>query len=70
MSLYDKLNLVFKFLFLAVFTYGVISLTCCKKNCNGCPSNQSAQVTECCKAKNAPMQKKCGINCQKPCCKK
>ena len=29
MELKDKLNLIWKFSFLAVFTYAVISLTCC-----------------------------------------
>lgn len=36
----DKLNFAWKFLFLAVFTYGVVSLTCCSKDCN---------TTSCCK---------------------
>ena len=31
MELKDKLNLLWKFLFLAIFTYGVICVTCCKK---------------------------------------
>ena len=69
-DLKDKLNLLWKFLFLAVFTYGVISVTCCKSSCQGCPAKNSAQVSECCKAKNIPVQKKCGTSCQKPCCKK
>ena len=34
MDIKDKLNLARKFLFLAVFTYGVISLTCCSSNCD------------------------------------
>ena len=34
MTLFEKLNLLWKFLFLAVFTYGVINLTCCKKSCS------------------------------------
>ena len=29
MDLKDKLNLVWKFAFLAVFTYGVMSMVCC-----------------------------------------
>ena len=33
MDIEDKLNLAFKFLFLAVFTYGVLSLTCCSSDC-------------------------------------
>ena len=32
MDIKDKLNLAWKFLFLAVFTYGVLSLTCCSSN--------------------------------------
>ena len=43
MELKDKLNLVWKFLFLAVFTYGVISMTCCKDSCS------SASESSCCK---------------------
>ena len=34
MTLFEKLNLLWKFLFLAVFTYGVVSLTCCEKSCS------------------------------------
>ena len=34
MELKDQLNLLWKYLFLAVFTYGVISMTCCKKSCS------------------------------------
>ena len=33
MSLKDKINFALKFLFLGVFTYGVISLTCCSDSC-------------------------------------
>ena len=40
MEMKDKLNFAWKFLFLAVFTYGVLSLTCCSKDCN---------TTSCCK---------------------
>ena len=58
MELKDKLNLLWKFLFLAVFTYGVISLTCCRNSCSGFCKNQSAQVAS------------CGPNCIKPCCAK
>ena len=45
MELKDKLNLVWKFLFLAVFTYGVISMTCCKDSCSS-PSESSCCKTE------------------------
>ena len=58
MDFKDKLNLLWKFLFLAVFTYGVISITCCKKNCSS--SNCCKQTTQ--------VQKQCGSNCIKPCC--
>ena len=62
MELKDKLNLLWKFLFLAVFTYGVISLTCCRNSCSSVCKNQSAQVSPCKAA--------CGSNCSKPCCAK
>ena len=59
MTLVEKLNLLWKFLFLAVFTYGVVSLTCCKQRCStsGCSYKAGTQV-----------QKQCGVNCTKPCC--
>ena len=57
----EKLNLLWKFLFLAVFTYGVFSLTCCAKSCSA--------KQQCCKA-GQTIQKQCGINCSKPCCSK
>ena len=74
LELKDILNLVWKYLFLVVFTYGVISVTCCMQNCStGCaPSGcdkGSAPVSKCCKS-NAQIDKKCGSNCIKPCCKK
>ena len=62
MTLVEKLNLLWKFLFLAVFTYGVMSLTCCKQSC-------SASKAQCCKA-GAQIEKQCGANCTKACCKK
>jgi len=49
MSLYDKLNLVFKFLFLAVFAYGVITLACCSKS--SCASKCQVAPAQCCKNK-------------------
>ena len=55
----DKLNLLWKFLFLAVFTYGVISVTCCKKSCS--------KSSSCCKQTQA-IEKKCGVDCTKKCC--
>ena len=61
MTLLEKLNLLWKFLFLAVFTYGVMSMTCCKKSCSAsqqCNNKGYSQV-----------EKKCGDNCTKECCK-
>ena len=67
LELKDKLDLVFKFLFLAVFTYGIITLTCCKSSCKSQCSSTS--VTQCNKG-NASVEKQCGANCSKPCCDK
>ena len=57
MDIKDKLNLAWKFLFLAVFTYGVMSLTCCSSNCNS---------SACCKS-----QTQCSktVEAEKPCTK-
>ena len=60
MTLVEKLNLLWKFLFLAVFSYGVFSLTCCAKSCS---------ASQCSKA-GSQIQKQCGLNCSKPCCAK
>ena len=60
MDIKDKLNLAWKFLFLAVFTYGVLSVTCCKSSCG--------QSQGC--SKSAPAKTACGVNCQKACCVK
>ena len=44
MDLKDKLNLVWKFAFLAVFTYGVMSMTCCSNSCSSsCDSSKTKQ---------------------------
>lgn len=67
MDLKDKLNLCWKFLFLAVFTYGVISITCCKKSCSSYCKQGTSQVSQCCKS-NSQVQKQCDPNCIKPCC--
>ncbi len=77
MDLKDKLNLVWKFLFLAVFTYGVVSFTCykdcdksrCDKSgsyayCESKSKGCSAEKAQCDKAK-----KQCKSDCSKPCCK-
>jgi len=61
MTLVEKLNLLWKFSFLAVFTYGVMSLTCCKQSCSA--------SQQCCKS-GTQIQKQCGVNCAKACCKK
>ena len=68
MELKDKLNLIWKFSFLAVFTYAVISLTCCKSSCsNSC--SKSAQNAPC-QLSNETAKQSCGANCTKPCCVK
>ena len=54
MDLKDKLNLVWKFVFLAVFTYGVISLTCCSSSC--CDTSSSCEQTKQC-SKSASVTK-------------
>ena len=66
MDLKDKLTLCWKFLFLAVFTYGVISITCCKKSC---ATSCNKETSQCCKS-SSKVQKQCGANCVKPCCAK
>ena len=51
MTLFEKLNLLWKFLFLAVFTYGVVSLTCCEKNCSSsdkCAKSEYSQTGKDC----------------------
>ena len=54
MELKDKLNLLWKYLFLAVFTYAVISMTCCNQNSScskqsnsSCCSSKTEQVSPC-----------------------
>ncbi len=51
MTLVEKLNLLWKFLFLAIFTYGVISLTCCNQSCSS--SSQG------CKTDSTQLEKPC-----------
>mgnify|MGYP001169020592 CR=1 FL=1 len=65
MELKDKLNLLWKFLFLAVFTYGVISITCCKRSYLTSCTKQSGQVFQCGKQLD---KQPCGVDCVKPCC--
>ena len=55
----DCVELALKVIFVAVFTYGVMSLTCCKQTCSS---------SQCGKA-GAQVQKQCGSNCSKACCK-
>ena len=65
LDLKDKLNLCWKFLFLAVFTYGVISVTCCKSSCSSACKQDTTQASQCCKSQ---VKKQCGVDCIKPCC--
>ena len=67
MELKDKLNLLWKYLFLAVFTYAVINLTCCNNKGSSCCGNKSEQVSPCGLNKQ-PTKQPCGANCNKPCC--
>ena len=53
-------ELVLKFIFVAVFTYGVMSAVCCMKSCSNAQS--------CCKTQ--VVAKQCGADCVKPCCAK
>jgi len=64
MTLVEKLNLLWKFLFLAVFSYGVISLTCCSKQTSCKRSCQTNQVD----TKAQVDTKSCPIGCTKKCC--
>ena len=50
------IELTLKIIFVAVFTYGVISTVCCLKSCSKAGVVQSV--------------KQCGSNCQKLCCAK
>ena len=56
MDIKDKLNLAWKFLFLGVFTYGVISLTCCASDCDSSKSCCKS-ATQC--SKTADVEKPC-----------
>ena len=55
MDLKDKLNLVWKFTFLAVFTYGVMSMVCCSNSSSSCCSTSDAQ--QCSKVEDKPCTK-------------
>ncbi len=68
LELKDKLNLLWKFCFLAVFTYGVVCMTCCKKSCATTCSKENIQKSQCCKSNAVALEKKCGKSCTKPCC--
>ena len=58
-------DLVLKFVFVAVFTYGVFSAVCCMKSCRTACGSQS-----CSKSGQVAPVKQCGVDCQKACCKK
>ena len=58
----DCVNLALKVIFVAVFTYGVMSAVCCMKTCS--------QSSSCCKNSTVQTVKQCGPNCQKACCNK
>ena len=62
MDLKDKLNLIWKFAFLGVFTYGVMSLACCSNSCN----SSCGQAKQC--SQSVPIAKQCGPSCTKTCC--
>ena len=64
MSCKECVELTLKFVFVAVFTYGVMSAVCCMKSCN---TSCSSQVS-CSKANTQSVAKQCGANCVKPCC--
>ena len=74
MELKDKLNLLWKYLFLAVFTYAVINLTCCNNKGSSCCGNKSGQVSPCglnkqpTKVVDGFLIQPCDTNCNKPCC--
>ena len=55
----DKVDLVLKLVFVAVFTYGVMSAVCCMKSCSNAQS--------CCKTQ---VVAKGGAGCVKSCCAK
>jgi len=56
----DCIELALKVIFVAVFTWGVMSLVCCSKSC----SSQSSC------SKTSVVKTTCGPNCVKPCCSK
>ena len=70
MELKDQLNLLWKYLFLSVFTYAVINLTCCKDNSDCCKTQGNNKTTPCAVNNQEVVKKGCGSNCSKPCCDK
>ena len=66
MSCKECTELVLKIIFVAVFTYGVMSAVCCMKSC----SAGAGGFTCCKKAANVETVKQCGLDCQKACCSK
>ena len=67
LELKDKLDLLFKFLFLVIFTYAVVTFTCCKQSCK--TQCNTTNFSKCCNKSNVPI-KQCCPNCSKPCCAK
>ena len=65
MDLRDKLNLFWKFLFLAVFTYGVISVSCCANSCSKSGDKQGCGTQTQCSIED---QKQCSTDSNKACC--
>ncbi len=59
MDLKDKLNFIWKFTFLGVFTYAVIMMTCCSSNCSSsCDSSKTKQ----CSSTKMAKQRSCRQN--------
>ena len=56
----DCVELALKVIFVAVFTYGVMSAVCCMKSCSSSKG--------CCKTQSVATQ--CAAGCQKACCAK
>ena len=66
MSCKECVELALKFVFVAVFTYGVMSAVCCMKSCKtSCGSEVKS-----CKSSTVQPAKQCGASCVKPCCAK
>ena len=66
MSCKEKFDLALKLVFVAVFTWGVMSAVCCMKSCSSSCDAKSG----CSKISQVAPEKQCGVSCSKPCCKK